>query len=144
MEPTEPFCWLLTDPGLSAESVTIGPDDARWVGAWWLGFVIAGTVTLASAVPFWFLPKSLPVPVEKHDSGCGAEHVRFIKDRPNMEHKFRPEEPPDLRRMARGTGASHSLSKNSPCKSASITIFKKWFYRSDFRSTFILSLDRIQ
>uniref|UniRef100_A0A672I2B5 Solute carrier organic anion transporter family member n=1 Tax=Salarias fasciatus TaxID=181472 RepID=A0A672I2B5_SALFA len=46
------------------ETVTITPADARWVGAWWLGYLIAGAITLMSAVPFWFLPKSLPVPVE--------------------------------------------------------------------------------
>uniref|UniRef100_A0A8C2XNE3 Solute carrier organic anion transporter family member n=1 Tax=Cyclopterus lumpus TaxID=8103 RepID=A0A8C2XNE3_CYCLU len=50
------------------ETVTISPGDARWVGAWWLGYLIAGTITLMSAVPFWFLPKSLPMPVDKHDT----------------------------------------------------------------------------
>uniref|UniRef100_A0A3B5MVL9 Solute carrier organic anion transporter family member n=1 Tax=Xiphophorus couchianus TaxID=32473 RepID=A0A3B5MVL9_9TELE len=49
------------------ETITLTPEDARWVGAWWLGYLVAGTVTLLSAVPFWFLPKSLPIPVDKHD-----------------------------------------------------------------------------
>ncbi|XP_075883265.1 solute carrier organic anion transporter family member 1C1-like [Nelusetta ayraudi] len=83
------------------DTVAINPDDARWVGAWWLGYIVAGIITLMSAVPFWFLPKSLPVPVEKHDSGCSVEHIRFIQDSPNMEHKFRQEELPNLRLMAR-------------------------------------------
>uniref|UniRef100_A0A672ZL27 Solute carrier organic anion transporter family member n=1 Tax=Sphaeramia orbicularis TaxID=375764 RepID=A0A672ZL27_9TELE len=43
------------------ETVTITPGDARWVGAWWLGYIIAGAITLMSAIPFWFLPKSLPM-----------------------------------------------------------------------------------
>ncbi|KAK7891092.1 hypothetical protein WMY93_023055 [Mugilogobius chulae] len=38
------------------ETVTITPGDARWVGAWWLGYIITGVVTLMSAVPFWFCP----------------------------------------------------------------------------------------
>uniref|UniRef100_A0A8C6UFT8 Solute carrier organic anion transporter family member n=1 Tax=Neogobius melanostomus TaxID=47308 RepID=A0A8C6UFT8_9GOBI len=50
------------------------PRDARWVGAWF-GYIISGVVTLMSAVPFWFLPKSLPVPVEKHDSSCSPEQT---------------------------------------------------------------------
>uniref|UniRef100_A0A8C2XQX7 Solute carrier organic anion transporter family member n=1 Tax=Cyclopterus lumpus TaxID=8103 RepID=A0A8C2XQX7_CYCLU len=75
------------------ETVTISPGDARWVGAWWLGYLIAGTITLMSAVPFWFLPKSLPMPVDKHDTSCTPEQTRFIKDSPTMGHKFRPEEP---------------------------------------------------
>uniref|UniRef100_A0A6Q2X7D0 Solute carrier organic anion transporter family member n=1 Tax=Esox lucius TaxID=8010 RepID=A0A6Q2X7D0_ESOLU len=65
------------------ETITITPGDARWVGAWWLGYLIAGTITLTSAVPFWFLPKSLPVPVEKHDASCTPEQTRFIKDSPS-------------------------------------------------------------
>lgn len=85
--------------------MAIKPDDARWVGAWWLGYIVAGVITLISAVPFWFLPKSLPMPVAKHDLGCSADNIRFIKDSPNMKHKFRPEEPPNLRLMARGTVA---------------------------------------
>ncbi|XP_075946064.1 solute carrier organic anion transporter family member 1C1-like [Anarhichas minor] len=83
------------------ETVTITPGDARWVGAWWLGYLIAGTITLMSAVPFWFLPKSLPMPVDKHDTSCTPEQTRFIKDSPTMEHKFRPEEPANLHQMAK-------------------------------------------
>uniref|UniRef100_A0A8C5ED86 Solute carrier organic anion transporter family member n=1 Tax=Gouania willdenowi TaxID=441366 RepID=A0A8C5ED86_GOUWI len=82
------------------EMVTITSSDARWVGAWWLGYLIAGALTLMSAVPFWFLPKSLPMPVEKHDSSCTLEQTRFITDSPNMKHKFRPEEPANLHLMA--------------------------------------------
>nr|XP_057934404.1 solute carrier organic anion transporter family member 1C1-like [Doryrhamphus excisus] len=42
------------------ESVTINYKDSRWVGAWWLGFIVTGTIILLSSIPFWFLPKSLP------------------------------------------------------------------------------------
>ncbi|KAI3370666.1 hypothetical protein L3Q82_007229 [Scortum barcoo] len=83
------------------ETVTITPGDARWVGAWWLGYLIAGAITLMSAVPFWFLPKSLPMPVDKHDNSCTPEQTRFIKDSPTLEHKIRPEEPANLHKMAK-------------------------------------------
>ncbi|KAM9854608.1 solute carrier organic anion transporter family member 1C1-like [Aulostomus maculatus] len=86
---------------VETDSVTITPRDARWVGAWWLGYLIAGTISLASAVPFWFLPKSLPVPVDKHDSSCTPEQTRFIMDSPTMAHKLRPEEPVHLHQMAK-------------------------------------------
>lgn len=72
------------------------------MGAWWLGYLIAGTITLVSAIPFWFLPKSLPVPVDKHDLSCTLEQTRFITDSPSLEHKFRQEEPPNLQQMAKG------------------------------------------
>ncbi|KAM6320702.1 solute carrier organic anion transporter family member 1C1-like [Aegotheles albertisi] len=43
-------------------SITITPQDSRWVGAWWLGFLIAGIVSFLSGLPFCFLPKSLKKP----------------------------------------------------------------------------------
>ncbi|NXY55544.1 SO1C1 protein, partial [Callaeas wilsoni] len=48
------------DPG----SITITPQDSRWVGAWWLGFLIGGATSFLSAIPFCFLPKSLKRPEE--------------------------------------------------------------------------------
>lgn len=43
-----------------SESVTITPKDARWVGAWWMGFLVSSVLLLLSSIPFWFLPRSLP------------------------------------------------------------------------------------
>ncbi|XP_016343353.1 solute carrier organic anion transporter family member 1C1-like [Sinocyclocheilus anshuiensis] len=42
------------------KSVTITPQDSRWVGAWWLVYVVAGLLTLLAALPLWFLPRALP------------------------------------------------------------------------------------
>uniref|UniRef100_A0A8C6NL93 Solute carrier organic anion transporter family member n=1 Tax=Nothobranchius furzeri TaxID=105023 RepID=A0A8C6NL93_NOTFU len=43
-----------------ADSVAITPKDARWVGAWWMGFLVSSSLLLISSIPFWFLPRSLP------------------------------------------------------------------------------------
>ncbi|KAM6216298.1 solute carrier organic anion transporter family member 1B3-like [Rhynchocyon petersi] len=43
-------------------SVRITPMDSRWVGAWWLGFLVAGAFSLTSSIPFFFIPKSLNKP----------------------------------------------------------------------------------
>ncbi|KAL6459878.1 hypothetical protein MHYP_G00316370 [Metynnis hypsauchen] len=52
---------LYVDIGfVNTESVLITPQDSRWVGAWWLGYLVAGALSLLSAVPFWFLPSALP------------------------------------------------------------------------------------
>ncbi|NWV27390.1 SO1C1 protein, partial [Origma solitaria] len=48
------------DPG----SISITPQDSRWVGAWWLGFLIGGAASFLAAIPFCFLPKSLKKPGE--------------------------------------------------------------------------------
>ncbi|NXU57138.1 SO1C1 protein, partial [Turnix velox] len=42
--------------------VTITPQDSRWVGAWWLGFLIAAVTNFLAAIPFCFLPKRLKKP----------------------------------------------------------------------------------
>uniref|UniRef100_A0A8C5PE52 Solute carrier organic anion transporter family member n=1 Tax=Leptobrachium leishanense TaxID=445787 RepID=A0A8C5PE52_9ANUR len=55
---------LYVDIGfVDVDSISITPRDIRWVGAWWLGFLVAGVITLLSGIPFCFLPKSL----EKND-----------------------------------------------------------------------------
>ncbi|XP_006875498.1 PREDICTED: solute carrier organic anion transporter family member 2B1 [Chrysochloris asiatica] len=45
--------------------ISLTSKDPRWVGAWWLGFLIsAGTVALA-AIPYFFFPREMPK--EKHE-----------------------------------------------------------------------------
>ncbi|KAL9854201.1 solute carrier organic anion transporter family member 1C1-like [Geothlypis trichas] len=61
-------------------SVTISPKDARWVGAWWLGYLIAGLVSILAGIPFWFLPRHLPRPQGRKDSSTSSEHSRFIAE----------------------------------------------------------------
>ncbi|XP_038833766.1 solute carrier organic anion transporter family, member 1D1 isoform X2 [Salvelinus namaycush] len=41
------------------ESISINHKDSRWVGAWWLGFLVSGLLMLLSGIPFWFLPNTL-------------------------------------------------------------------------------------
>ncbi|KFP33906.1 Solute carrier organic anion transporter family member 1C1, partial [Colius striatus] len=45
-------------------SITITPQDSRWVGAWWLGFLVGGVTSFLAGIPFCFLPKSLKKPRE--------------------------------------------------------------------------------
>ncbi|XP_037551728.1 solute carrier organic anion transporter family member 1C1 isoform X1 [Nematolebias whitei] len=52
---------LYVDIGfVDLDSISITYKDSRWVGAWWLGFIVTGTAILLSSIPFFFLPKSLP------------------------------------------------------------------------------------
>uniref|UniRef100_A0A8C8JEZ4 Solute carrier organic anion transporter family member n=1 Tax=Oncorhynchus tshawytscha TaxID=74940 RepID=A0A8C8JEZ4_ONCTS len=41
------------------ESISINHKDSRWVGAWWLGFLVSGFLMLLAGIPFWFLPNTL-------------------------------------------------------------------------------------
>ncbi|XP_012496438.1 PREDICTED: solute carrier organic anion transporter family member 1C1 [Propithecus coquereli] len=62
------------------DRITITPKDPQWVGAWWLGYLIAGIISLLAAVPFWCLPKSLPRPQRGEDSNSSTEKSKFIID----------------------------------------------------------------
>ncbi|XP_044302084.1 solute carrier organic anion transporter family member 4C1 [Varanus komodoensis] len=41
-------------------SVDLTPEDARWVGAWWIAFVVCGFATSLLVAPFSFFPRQLP------------------------------------------------------------------------------------
>uniref|UniRef100_A0A8C6KQL7 Solute carrier organic anion transporter family member n=1 Tax=Nothobranchius furzeri TaxID=105023 RepID=A0A8C6KQL7_NOTFU len=58
---------------VNLESITITYKDSRWVGAWWLGFIVSGTVILLSSIPFFFLPKSLPKQGEEDSNHTNTE-----------------------------------------------------------------------
>ncbi|NWR18287.1 SO1C1 protein, partial [Emberiza fucata] len=60
--------------------VTISPKDVQWVGAWWLGYLIAGLISILAGIPFWFLPRHLPRPEGRKDSSTSSEHSRFITE----------------------------------------------------------------
>ncbi|XP_034367742.1 solute carrier organic anion transporter family member 1B2 [Arvicanthis niloticus] len=52
------FAKLYVDIGyVDLSSIRITPQDARWVGAWWLGFIVNGLLCIISSIPFFFLPK---------------------------------------------------------------------------------------
>ena len=58
----------------SSSSSHPSPSDANWLGAWWLGFLLASGVMFLLHIPFWFFPKSMakeeePISLRKTSSG---------------------------------------------------------------------------
>ncbi|NWI55396.1 SO2B1 protein, partial [Calyptomena viridis] len=45
---------------VSAAQVQLTNKDPRWVGAWWLGFLVAASLVALSAVPYFFFPREMP------------------------------------------------------------------------------------
>ncbi|KAI4899807.1 hypothetical protein NFI96_013760 [Prochilodus magdalenae] len=68
---------------VDVDTVTITPKDARWVGAWWLGFFVSAIVMLLAGIPFWFLPRSLPKQDEEQRDDPISPHE-------NQEHPSHP------------------------------------------------------
>ncbi|KAI7789635.1 solute carrier organic anion transporter family member 1C1-like [Triplophysa rosa] len=83
---------LYVDIGLvNADSVSITHQDSRWVGAWWLGYVVAGSLTLLAALPFWFLPRALPETPQTPEV-----------EQPSNQHQHTP----SVKEIAKGFGPS--------------------------------------
>ncbi|NWH58918.1 SO2B1 protein, partial [Geococcyx californianus] len=45
---------------VTGDEVQLTNKDPRWVGAWWLGFLVAASLVALSAVPYFFFPKEMP------------------------------------------------------------------------------------
>ncbi|XP_072026899.1 solute carrier organic anion transporter family member 5A1-like [Amphiura filiformis] len=47
--------------------------DPRWIGAWWLGFIVAGIVMIVCALPMFLFPKKMPKPSGVNSATCKEE-----------------------------------------------------------------------
>uniref|UniRef100_A0A3Q2GH80 Solute carrier organic anion transporter family member n=1 Tax=Cyprinodon variegatus TaxID=28743 RepID=A0A3Q2GH80_CYPVA len=45
---------------LSKDDIELDPKDLRWVGAWWLNFLLASGLLFLSALPYLFFPREMP------------------------------------------------------------------------------------
>ncbi|GAA6082710.1 solute carrier organic anion transporter family member 2B1 isoform X2 [Tachysurus ichikawai] len=44
---------------MSPGEINLDRTDPRWVGAWWLGFLLAGTLLFLTSLPYLFFPRSM-------------------------------------------------------------------------------------
>uniref|UniRef100_A0A8D2JQQ8 Solute carrier organic anion transporter family member n=1 Tax=Sciurus vulgaris TaxID=55149 RepID=A0A8D2JQQ8_SCIVU len=71
------FLKMYVDIGyVDLSSVRITPMDSRWVGAWWLSFLVSGLLAIISSIPFFFLPKN---PNKSKKEGKISTSLRVLK-----------------------------------------------------------------
>ncbi|XP_050408141.1 solute carrier organic anion transporter family member 4A1 isoform X2 [Patella vulgata] len=76
------FLNIYTDIGSTdLNTLTIDSDNPRWVGAWWIGFLISGTMALCTAIPLSGFPRSLPgSSIYRAERGKEAYHKEGADD----------------------------------------------------------------
>uniref|UniRef100_A0A3Q4MX89 Solute carrier organic anion transporter family member n=1 Tax=Neolamprologus brichardi TaxID=32507 RepID=A0A3Q4MX89_NEOBR len=47
------------------EEIELDTTDLRWVGAWWLGFLVASCILFLTALPYLFFPRNMPKEVSQ-------------------------------------------------------------------------------
>lgn len=84
------FCArIYVDTGsVNTDDLTITPTDTRWVGAWWIGFLVCAGVNILTSIPFFFFPKTLPKEGVQ-DNGDGTENAKEEKHREKAKEENR-------------------------------------------------------
>ncbi|XP_003926604.1 solute carrier organic anion transporter family member 1B1 [Saimiri boliviensis] len=78
------FSKMYVDIGyVDLSRIRITPNDSRWVGAWWLGFLVSGLLSIISSIPFFFLPQT-PNKPQKERKASLSLHVLKTNDENNQ------------------------------------------------------------
>lgn len=67
-----------TNPGEKPEDIT--PESPKWVGAWWVGFIIAGIVTVILSIPLFGYPRKLSVNTNRRRKRHGCCYSRWWRN----------------------------------------------------------------
>ncbi|CAK7298965.1 Solute carrier organic anion transporter family member 1B3 [Vulpes lagopus] len=79
------FAKMYVDIGyVDLSDIRITPKDTRWVGAWWLGFLVAGILSIMSSIPFFFLPRDLNKPQQEEKNLTSLHLLKTNEERSQM------------------------------------------------------------
>ncbi|XP_010213552.1 PREDICTED: solute carrier organic anion transporter family member 2B1, partial [Tinamus guttatus] len=72
---------------VTGEEIQLTNKDPRWVGAWWLGYLVAASLVAVSAVPYFFFPREMPKEVSSREEKHSKESEdAFSQLRSRSEH----------------------------------------------------------
>ncbi|KAM9754800.1 solute carrier organic anion transporter family member 3A1 isoform 2-T2 [Menidia menidia] len=89
---------------IESSKLGITPDDPRWIGAWWAGFLLCGALLFCSAVLMFGFPQSLPS--KERDEGTESEQVMLP---PSLSSEFETPKPTN------GVVVSHEPANSPTC-----------------------------
>lgn len=102
---------LLTPPPLIAGNLDITPDDPRWIGAWWGGFLLCGALLFFSSLLMFGFPQSLPPhsdPAMESEQAMLPER-EYERPKPSngvLRHPLEPDSSASCFQQLRGEDAS--------------------------------------
>ncbi|XP_055466224.1 solute carrier organic anion transporter family member 1B2-like [Psammomys obesus] len=86
------FARMYVDIGfVDLDSIRITPKDARWVGAWWLNFIVTGLLCIISSIPFCFIPK-IPKTFQKERKNSASLHILKTDEEKNFKANLTKQE----------------------------------------------------
>ncbi|CDQ76085.1 unnamed protein product [Oncorhynchus mykiss] len=62
---------------MSKDQIGLERKDPRWVGAWWLGFLVAASFLFLTSLPYLFFPRQMP----KEETGSDATEPRAEEEK---------------------------------------------------------------
>ncbi|XP_020012924.2 solute carrier organic anion transporter family member 1B3 isoform X2 [Castor canadensis] len=75
------FAKMYVDIGfVDLSTIRITPTDSRWVGAWWLSFLVSGLLSILSSIPFFFLPKNPNIPQKERKISISSHTLKTNKE----------------------------------------------------------------
>uniref|UniRef100_A0A3B5MUE0 Solute carrier organic anion transporter family member n=1 Tax=Xiphophorus couchianus TaxID=32473 RepID=A0A3B5MUE0_9TELE len=72
---------------LSRDEIKLDQKDLRWVGAWWLGFLVASSFLFLTALPYLFFPREMPKEVSQDQPANRSTTVS-----PQNRHCYSPQQ----------------------------------------------------
>uniref|UniRef100_A0A3B5N127 Solute carrier organic anion transporter family member n=1 Tax=Xiphophorus couchianus TaxID=32473 RepID=A0A3B5N127_9TELE len=89
---------------IDTSKLSITPDDPRWIGAWWGGFLLCGALLFFSAILMFGFPHSLPT--KERDEGAESEQVMLP---PSLSQEYETPKP------SNGVVLSHEPANSPTC-----------------------------
>ncbi|OWK51499.1 solute carrier organic anion transporter family member 2B1 isoform X2 [Lonchura striata] len=72
---------------VSTAEVQLTSKDPRWVGAWWLGFLVAASLVALCALPYFFFPREMPKEVARGKDRASKKREDMLSQlRPRSQH----------------------------------------------------------
>ncbi|XP_069106695.1 solute carrier organic anion transporter family member 2A1-like isoform X2 [Argopecten irradians] len=64
---------------VTLEDVDISPRDPRWIGAWWIGFLLFGGASVVFALPIVFFPRNIKKPKPITVKGKSTKDMKILE-----------------------------------------------------------------